>query len=35
MSEEAQIAEAPVDAGQAPSAQPVNDWRSDIPEVLC
>jgi hypothetical protein len=35
MSEEAQVAEAPVDAGQAPSAQPVqNDWRSDIPEDI-
>jgi hypothetical protein len=35
MSEEAQVAEAPVDAGQAPSAQPVqNDWRSEIPEDI-
>jgi hypothetical protein len=34
MSEEAQVAEAPVDAGQAPSAQPVSDWRSEIPEEI-
>jgi hypothetical protein len=34
MSEEAQVAEAPVDAGQAPSAQPVSDWRSEIPEDI-
>ena len=34
MSEEAQVAEAPVDAGQAPSVQPVSDWRSEIPEDI-
>ena len=33
MSDE-QVADAPVDAGQATSVEPTNDWRTAIPEEI-